>query len=115
MENDPHEVSKVQCDLCNYQWIAVRPEGLTKLECPNCSNMVQFENVAINNEGREFTGVLTRDEKQICVGDKVETVQGTVFDVIKLEHATGIKYALHDGNRPYDLEAYMSPNLWLVS
>lgn len=44
-KKDPHEVSKVKCDLCGKEWIAVRPEGLTKLECPNCENMVQFENV----------------------------------------------------------------------
>jgi hypothetical protein len=62
----------------------------------------------------EFTGVLTRDGEQICVGHKVDTVQGTMFDVIRLEHATGVKYALHDGTRPYDLEPFMSPNLWLV-
>jgi hypothetical protein len=44
-KKDPHEVSKVKCDLCGKEWIAVRPEGLTELECPNCENMVQFENV----------------------------------------------------------------------
>jgi len=44
-KKDPHEVSKVKCDLCDKEWIAVRPEGLTELECPNCENMVQFENV----------------------------------------------------------------------
>lgn len=44
-KDEPHEVSKVKCDLCNYSWVAVRPEGLTKLECPNCGNMVHFENV----------------------------------------------------------------------
>lgn len=44
-EYDPHEVSKVKCDLCGHEWIAVRPEGLVKLECPNCNNLVSFENV----------------------------------------------------------------------
>lgn len=44
-ESDPHEVSKVKCDLCGFGWIAVRPEGLEKLECPNCANMVYFENI----------------------------------------------------------------------
>lgn len=63
---------------------------------------------------REFTGVLTRDNKRICVGDKVESVQGTEFKVIRLEHTAGVKYALHDGKKPYDLEGWMSPNLWLV-
>ena len=63
---------------------------------------------------KEFTGVLTRDGQKICVGHKVDTVQGTQFNVVKLEHRLGVKYALHDGHRPYDLEEWMSPNLWLV-
>ena len=63
---------------------------------------------------KEYTGVKTRDNKKIYVGDKVDTVQGSVFTVVKLEHISGIKYALHDGKRPYDLEPFMSPNLWLV-
>ena len=45
IEHDPHEVSSVKCDLCGKEWVAVRPLGLIKLECPNCKNMVQFENV----------------------------------------------------------------------
>ena len=47
-EKDPHEVSKVKCDLCGYTWIAVRPEGLIKIECPNCENMVYFENIPLD-------------------------------------------------------------------
>lgn len=40
------EWSKVKCDLCSYEWTAIRPAiGLAKLECPKCSNMVYFENV----------------------------------------------------------------------
>lgn len=42
---DPHEVSQVKCDLCGKEWTAVRPEGLNKLECPQCGNMVLFENI----------------------------------------------------------------------
>jgi hypothetical protein len=41
---DPHEVSKVKCDVCNYSWVAVRPLGLTKLECPQCGGLCSFEN-----------------------------------------------------------------------
>jgi len=41
---DPHEVSNVQCDLCGFEWTAVRPLGLEKLECTRCGNMVHFEN-----------------------------------------------------------------------
>ncbi|MCP4984892.1 MAG: hypothetical protein GY928_02145 [Colwellia sp.] len=64
---------------------------------------------------KEYTGVKTRDNKKIYVGDKVDTVQGSIFDVVKLEHINGSKYALHDGIRPYDLEPFMSHNLWLVN
>lgn len=45
MFSDPHEVSQVKCDLCSREWTAVRPEGLTKLECPECGNMASFENI----------------------------------------------------------------------
>lgn len=38
------EVSLVKCDTCQYQWVAVRPEGLLKLECPKCGNNCGFEN-----------------------------------------------------------------------
>jgi hypothetical protein len=43
---DQHEVSKVKCDVCSYSWVAVRPLGLTKLECPNCGRLCSFENEA---------------------------------------------------------------------
>ena len=43
---EPHEVSLVRCDFCSKQWTAVRPEGLTKIECPACGNMVPFENIS---------------------------------------------------------------------
>ena len=42
---DRHDVSKVKCDLCSYQWIAVRPTGVEKLECPSCKNICHFENI----------------------------------------------------------------------
>lgn len=42
---NPHESSLVKCDLCNHKWVAVRPEGLLKLECPNCNNISTFENL----------------------------------------------------------------------
>lgn len=42
---DPHETSNVKCDLCGHSWVAVRPLGVEKLECPNCGNMVNFENI----------------------------------------------------------------------
>lgn len=45
MNYDPHEVSQVQCFVCNHLWVAVRPKGVKKLECPNCKGMVDFENV----------------------------------------------------------------------
>jgi rubrerythrin len=40
-----YETSLVVCDLCGHSWVAVRPQGLEKLECPNCDNMVYFENI----------------------------------------------------------------------
>lgn len=39
------EVSQVKCDLCAHEWVAVRPQGTPKLECPNCSNISHFENI----------------------------------------------------------------------
>lgn len=36
---------QVKCDVCGYEWTAVRPEELDKLQCPNCGNMVNFENI----------------------------------------------------------------------
>ena len=42
-----YEASLVKCDLCNYKWVAVRIVGLELLQCPNCRNMVNFENVVI--------------------------------------------------------------------
>jgi len=38
------ETSHVKCDLCSYEWVAIRPLGTEKLECPNCNNIVIFEN-----------------------------------------------------------------------
>ena len=40
-----YEVSLVKCDLCSYTWVAVRPEGLIKLQCPNCNNISYFTNI----------------------------------------------------------------------
>jgi len=44
-QEETFEISKVQCDICNHIWIAVRPEGLVKLECPHCGIIGFFENV----------------------------------------------------------------------
>lgn len=41
------DVSMVQCDLCNHKWVAVRPQGLKELECPNCNNVTTFENIEV--------------------------------------------------------------------
>jgi transposase len=43
--NEPEgfAAGSVACDLCSYQWVAVRPAELTTLECPNCGNMASFE------------------------------------------------------------------------
>jgi hypothetical protein len=42
------ETSLVKCDLCAYEWVAVRPKYTEKLECPNCSNITNFENIKTN-------------------------------------------------------------------
>lgn len=39
------EVSLVKCDVCTYEWTAIRPDGVEKLECPNCHNITNFENI----------------------------------------------------------------------
>ncbi len=41
----PHIVSKVQCDICTHKWVAIRPVGLTELQCPNCKLIVTFDNI----------------------------------------------------------------------
>ena len=46
IEKDPHEYSRVQCDLCSHKWRAVRAAGLTKLECPNCRNIAHIDIIA---------------------------------------------------------------------
>ena len=38
------EISHVKCLICNHEWVAIRPEGTTELECPNCNNIYYFEN-----------------------------------------------------------------------
>ena len=37
-----HDVSIVICDLCGCEWVAVRPTGVTKLQCPNCDKLSTF-------------------------------------------------------------------------
>lgn len=44
------EVSEVKCDLCNYKWVAVRPENTIKLECSNCNNVTSFTNIKTNKK-----------------------------------------------------------------
>jgi hypothetical protein len=44
-DEGPWETSLVKCDLCSHEWVAVRPAGLEKLECPDCSNLAGFENI----------------------------------------------------------------------
>ncbi len=44
-ENEPHEASLVECDICKHRWTAVRPEGLEMLECPKCKELRYFNNI----------------------------------------------------------------------
>lgn len=53
MNKEKLEVSQVKCDLCSKEWTAVRPLGTEKLECPNCENIVYFENIEINDRNLE--------------------------------------------------------------
>jgi hypothetical protein len=57
------------------------------------------------------TGVLARNGEPIFFGDVVESVQGTVFNVVS--HPSGPALEVDGGF--YELEAYMSPNLWIVN
>lgn len=38
----------VKCDLCAHEWVAVYHVDCDRLECPNCLNMVLFEEIKIN-------------------------------------------------------------------
>ncbi len=33
------EVGTVRCSVCGHKWVAVRPAGTEKLECPKCHAM----------------------------------------------------------------------------
>ena len=37
------DVGNVECDLCEYNWVACRPPDVLKLECPNCGNMSNYK------------------------------------------------------------------------
>jgi hypothetical protein len=49
MEEEDNEdgwtANYIQCDLCSHKWTAVYLTELDKLECPNCTNMVIFDNL----------------------------------------------------------------------
>jgi len=38
----------VKCNLCSYEWVAVRHEDSDRLECPNCENIVHFESEEVD-------------------------------------------------------------------
>lgn len=42
-ENKVWVTEKVQCDLCNHEWIAIHHMDSKRLECPNCENMAYYE------------------------------------------------------------------------
>lgn len=42
--------SRVKCDLCNHEWVAVYKCDCEKLECPNCRNISFYEVISIKNE-----------------------------------------------------------------
>lgn len=57
------------------------------------------------------TNVKARNGDIIHVGDRVDTVQGTIFEVIECD---GIFYLL-DSEGMWDLEPWMSPNIWIIN
>ena len=44
-DDELYETSMVRCDLCGYEWVAVRPSGIEKLQCPQCLYLARFENI----------------------------------------------------------------------
>lgn len=43
--------SKVKCDICSHEWIAVFRKDSEKLECPNCECYTNYEQInTTNNE-----------------------------------------------------------------
>jgi hypothetical protein len=57
------------------------------------------------------TGINSRSGESIEFGDIVETVQGTKFEVISILGQP--KLQDKDGYL-FDLENYMSPNIWII-
>lgn len=47
------ESSKVRCDICSHEWIAVRPDNTPKLECPNCHNVAYYEDLGWEEDEEE--------------------------------------------------------------
>ncbi len=37
--------AQMGCDLCGHRWTAVYYQASEKLQCPECKNMVSFENL----------------------------------------------------------------------
>lgn len=58
------ETSLVKCDLCAYEWVAVRPKYTEKLECPNCSNITNFENIKNGKRIKKSSCKLGTSEKR---------------------------------------------------
>lgn len=58
------------------------------------------------------TGIKARNGDMIHVGDTVESVQGTSFEVVETVFGFGLQ--TEDG-RLWELESYMSPNLWIIN
>lgn len=57
------------------------------------------------------TGILARDGSDIEFGDIVETVQETKFEVISI---LGTPKLQDKDGYLFDLQEYMSPNLWII-
>lgn len=45
-----YAAGQVKCDICGYEWTAVRPLATGTLECPHCGNNGNF--TILENESR---------------------------------------------------------------
>ena len=59
MTTEPEQwtASKVECDLCTTQWVAVWEVNTPRLECPNCSNMVTITIIEDDNNNNDSSSI----------------------------------------------------------
>lgn len=57
------------------------------------------------------TDIKARDGSTLCIGDLIETVQGTKFEIISI---LGQPQLQDKDGYLWNLEPYMSPNIWVI-